>query len=238
MRIFCFCRCAVVLSTVFSLFLRIQYVYRRGEQAYEMLIVIEGRLTLVDEAGDEETAKVGTVIDEEVMLLPPEAVITRQTDAYAPVECSLSVLSAEDLIRLRQHRIEIDRHVRPHTDRARHEDTSRQIGAVFEQVDDDGNGTLDLDEFGEVLRLLHSKLNDKEIAKDFEEISASKNTDGSITREQFEAWWRKREDDSDGGKVAVLDQMQNRVNELDQLSVETEQQIQRISKLLIEAGVG
>lgn len=43
---------------------------------------------------------------------------------------------------------------RPHTERARQEEVSRQINMVFEQVDDDGNGTLDIDEFEQVCRAL------------------------------------------------------------------------------------
>ena len=58
----------------------------------------------------------------------------------------------------------------------------------------------------------------------------------SITREQFEAWWRKSEGEADdGGKVGVLEKMQLRVTDLDGLSVEMEQQVARIQKLLARA---
>lgn len=89
-----------------------QFVFKLGERALETLVIIDGRLTLVNADGTEEPAMVGTVIDDRVMLLPPETILLRSTDAIAPVECSVAALSSEDLIRLRQQRIEIDRHVR------------------------------------------------------------------------------------------------------------------------------
>lgn len=186
----------------------------------------------MDVGGAETQAKYGTCIDEHIMLLPIEAECVRSQDAYAPTECSVAALSSEDLMTLRLQRVEIDRHVRPFCERARQNDFSRQVTAVFEKIDDDGNGTLDIDEFGEVVRLLMgSHLKSADIAVHFAQILASSDSD-VISREEFEIWWRSAEGEDEGGQLNMLDKMQQQVTSLDDASQEMEHQITRIQNLL------
>lgn len=220
------------------------YVFRKGERAFEMLVVIDGRLTLVEPPpgadltrsydGEETVVKFGHCIDEHAMLLPPETSVLRSCDAYAPVECSVAALSSEDLTALRLERIEIDQQVRPFCVRAQQASTSRQIGLVFERVDDDNNGTLDKEEFAEVLRLMGSSLTEGEAELQYAQILGEDAGGKVISREQFEAWWRSSEgqQDEDGGTISVLETLQIRMRDVDESSVEIEEKLKNIMKLL------
>eukprot|EP01050_Picozoa_sp_SAG11_P000486 SAG11_NODE_15_length_26319_cov_13.810564_11_plen_455_part_00 len=237
------------------------YVYRKGEKAYEMYVVIDGRLIFETDDGEQSAPK-GHCIDERAMLLPPESPVGRAWDTFAPVECSVAALSAEDLMALRIERVEIDRQVRPFAQAAKEAEMSRQIRMVFEQVDDDGNGTLDSQEFAEVMRCVSmhftennsddsncSKFNRMCIgirlmgaggnADDLADIFSVVDADntGVISRPEFEQWWRSNEAahaDDDGGTISVLETLQNRVREIDESSTEIEYKLARIQQLIAQ----
>lgn len=127
---------------------RTEYIFRKDDRAYETLIVLDGRVVIVDndQSDDDETGQTmtfGYCIDEKVMLLAPETITLRSCDAYAATDCTvagecrhehkyqvqanaelavhrtMAGLSAEDVLKLRQDRVEIDRHVSPFCNSAR-----------------------------------------------------------------------------------------------------------------------
>eukprot|EP01043_Picozoa_sp_COSAG02_P017537 COSAG02_NODE_796_length_17128_cov_176.587586_8_plen_645_part_00 len=106
-------------------------IVRRGENAWEMLVVLDGIvnaseattekdvrdfLLMDDEAAreHEQQLKSGGFIDEHVALLPPHTHHQRSHTLYAQSDCSIALLSAEDVAMLRSERSEIDRHLRPY----------------------------------------------------------------------------------------------------------------------------
>jgi hypothetical protein len=211
-----------------------EYVFREGERAWEMYIILEGRLILEDKSYNETIVEEGHCIDEHVILLPVDTVCARKSSAYAPVECILAGLSAEDLVSLRNERGEIDRHLTPYVERAIKKNASNEIRGVFATVDTDSNGKLDKSEFVEVLTLLGVTLNSEKVTSAFAYIAGDAQ---DITRAQFESWWLKAEraaHPDDGGTVSVLEHLQSRVREIDESSMAMEIKLGHIQKLIAQ----
>jgi hypothetical protein len=106
-------------------------IVRRGESAWEMLVVLDGIVNCTEVEGDKDVRKflmmdddqalqhetqlkAGGYIDEQVALLPPHEMHHRTHTLYAQSDCSVALLSAEDVYMLRAERAEIDRHLRPY----------------------------------------------------------------------------------------------------------------------------
>lgn len=106
-------------------------IVRRGESAWEMLVVLDGivnaseattepeirQFLMMDDDSAREhdkQLKSGNFVDEHIALLPPHQTHHRSHTLFAQSDCSIALLSAEDVFMLRSERSEIDRHLRPH----------------------------------------------------------------------------------------------------------------------------
>ena len=101
-------------------------IVRRGEAAWEMIVILDGIVNVSAAESDAqvreflkqdddqareygEQLKSGGFIDEQIALLPPHSSHTRSQTLFAQSECSIALLSAEDVYMLRSERVEIDR---------------------------------------------------------------------------------------------------------------------------------
>ena len=78
----------------------------------------------------------------------------------------------------------------------------RKLRAMWEQVDDDGNGELDRDELKQVLQLMgREDLNIVEVM-----MQIDKDRGGTVDYQEFEAWWDKQEDDAKDTLITKADE--------------------------------
>lgn len=65
-----------------------------------------------------------------------------------------------------------------------------EIREIFDHFDKDGNGTIDPNEFGELLDALGSGFSDQEAAVGLQAIDLNNN--GRIEFDEFLKWWNER----------------------------------------------
>ena len=73
------------------------------------------------------------------------------------------------------------------------QDELLQWQRVFDQVDVDGNGSIDQHEFAKFLKIVSSGLSQSEIATGFQYIDSDGN--GLIDFEELIAWWEEHRND-------------------------------------------
>lgn len=140
------------------------YIFRQGEIGYDMTIVMDGMIHLIDgdvddRYGEGQTIRAlrfGDFIDEHMALLPPGG-YRRRKSCYASTISVVGLLSAEDIQALREESGEIDSHMRPFVQHAKRARYQKKIDAVFSAMDVKGNGWIDLADFGEVVKRRKSK---------------------------------------------------------------------------------
>ncbi|EEH55457.1 uncharacterized protein MICPUCDRAFT_60148 [Micromonas pusilla CCMP1545] len=66
--------------------------------------------------------------------------------------------------------------------------TDEQVGAVFDEFDEDGSGTLTIEELNNAIGRLNIKLTDVELKELFVEMDSE--VTGDIRRNEFVGWWR------------------------------------------------
>lgn len=67
------------------------------------------------------------------------------------------------------------------------DDLRKELREAFDQFDRDGNGTIDLNEFAELLDQIGADMNAEETTIGFAEIDQDAN--GQIDFAEFTAWW-------------------------------------------------
>ncbi len=127
-------------------------IFMPGDPGYEMLIVVEGTVHAFSADGArEDVLKFADYMDEHVMLLP-EGAYPRRRGAYARTDCTIGLLSSEDLQALRFARPEIDKFTRPHVERARRRRYEKKIDKVFGVLDADNSGWISFENFAATIR--------------------------------------------------------------------------------------
>ena len=122
-------------------------IFMPGDAGYEMVIVLEGTVHAFTPDGErEDVLRFADYMDEHMILLP-EGAYPRRRGAYARTDCTIGLLSSEDLQALRAARPEIDMHVRPHVERARRRRYEQKINEVFDVLDADKSGWISFDNF-------------------------------------------------------------------------------------------
>src|SRR5690349_6893214 len=81
-----------------------------------------------------------------------------------------------------------------------------EIGvAAFRSLDADGTGTMDLEEFTELLEELNCNLLDEEIKQAYDTLDGDGN--GVIDQNEFLVWWKNKSSDLDGdGEVGEIEE--------------------------------
>ena len=150
--------------------------------------------------------KSGGFVDEHVALLPPHSSHTRTQTLFAQSDCSIALLSAEDVYMLRSERAEIDRHLRSFAAAAKRAETVKTIKRIFLTIDQDGSGDVDLEEFSGIMEMMGSDLPEEKIQQVFQAIDVD--AGGTIDADEFAEWWLAQEsaDTSTGqdGQVRTL----------------------------------
>ena len=127
-------------------------IFMPGDAGYEMLIVLEGAVHAFSADGArEDVLKFADYMDEHMMLLP-EGAYPRRRGAYARTDCTIGLLSSEDLQALRFTRPEIDLYVRPYVERARRRRYEKQINDVFDVLDADKSGWISFENFRDTVK--------------------------------------------------------------------------------------
>ena len=65
-----------------------------------------------------------------------------------------------------------------------------EVREIFEHFDKDGNGTIESDEFRNLLNALGAGMEDEEIAIGLDALDTNRN--GRIDYDEFVAWWADR----------------------------------------------
>jgi hypothetical protein len=231
-------------------------VCRRGEHAWELIVVLEGIANVTDADGDDEheflhhsdeealawtqQVKMNDFIDEHVALLPPHSTSQRTQTLYAQTDLQIALLSAEDVYMLRSERPAIDRHLRPYAAAAQRDETIRQVNKIFESIDKDGSGEIDQQEFVGVMRSLGSDLPEAKIHEVFATIDVD--AGGSIDVDEFTEWWLSQQSadtstKEDGSIVTNkeefdLQSLKRDMADLDKMTAGMQAQLQRICELV------
>jgi hypothetical protein len=78
---------------------------------------------------------IGNYLDDYVSVLPPYQLHYRTTTGYAQTECSVGLLSAEDVAHLSANRPQLRKHLKAEAARANHMLTRRKVKELFAKID-------------------------------------------------------------------------------------------------------
>jgi hypothetical protein len=121
---------------------QLHFVFKRGDVAYDMMVVMEGSVTLEQDVTQPViTLKKGEYCDEHIALLPPVG-YRREYSATVNMKCTVGFLSSEDVATLCKERGHIQQHLRPHMESARRARYVDKINAIFMEMDRDGDGWI------------------------------------------------------------------------------------------------
>ena len=86
------------------------------------------------------------------------------------------------------------------------EEADERVEALFNEIDDDGSGTLDSDEVAQLSKNLGKLLTDAELDKAMKEMDDDGNN--SVDLVEFKVWWRsmKNRGPSDSGFAAIMEE--------------------------------
>eukprot|EP01048_Picozoa_sp_COSAG05_P018906 COSAG05_NODE_2854_length_2570_cov_2.685552_1_plen_269_part_00 len=231
-------------------------ICRRGEPAWEMIIFLDGIANVSTEQGEEEEIflthddaqalnhrlqfKGSDYVDEHVALLPPHQLHYRTYNMYATTDCTVALLSAEDVQTLRNERPPIDRHLRPYAAAAKRDESIKTIQKIFIQIDKDGSGSIDEQEFITVMKMMGTDLPDEKIKTVFQTIDADGG--GDIDMIEFTEWWLSQEESDttirDDGSVVTnqdefdLQTLKRDMADLDKMTAGMQDRLSRIVSLL------
>lgn len=127
-------------------------IIRKGEVAQDMVLMLDGRMNITDSEAesdvdqfvhhDEKTAAdwhtildIGKCLDDHVCVLPPYQLHYRTITGYAQIECSIGLLSAEDVAHVSRHRPQVRRHVKAQAEIAKQLLTRRKVSLLFKSID-------------------------------------------------------------------------------------------------------
>jgi hypothetical protein len=79
--------------------------------------------------------EIGKYLDDYVSVLPPYQLHYRTTTGYAQTECSVGLLSAEDVAHLSANRPQLRKHLKAEAARANHMLTRRKVKELFAKID-------------------------------------------------------------------------------------------------------
>ena len=94
---------------------------------------------------------------------------------------------------------------------------------IFEQIDEDGGGTLDIDEVAKMHKILMKALPKLvldppfDLDRDFKDMD--KSSTGEVTFAEFEWWWRSRTGDDDPDIPVLPESMVKKVNEISRINL-------------------